>query len=80
MVADDRITHFLALYKQSIKIVKMKQKDNGNKAIIGEPVLDFISGRTDTVASRRLTRRICNVQSLWQLAKMTETVKKYGRY
>ncbi len=54
----------------------MKHKENTNNASAGAPVLDFISGKTNTVAARRLTRNIGSVQTLWQLAKMAGIVKK----
>ena len=54
----------------------MKQKNNSNKAKTCEPILDFISGKTNTFAAKRLTKSICSIQSLWQLAKMTRVVRK----
>lgn len=53
----------------------MKQKNNSSKAKASEPILDFISGKTQTSAAKRLTRSIASLQSLWQLAKMTRIVK-----
>lgn len=53
----------------------MNQKDNINSLRTGEPVIDFISGKTDTLAAKRLTKRICRLQSLWILAKMANAVK-----
>lgn len=53
----------------------MKQ-NNSNKAKTCEPILDFISGKTNTFAAKRLTKSICSIQSLWQLAKMTGVVRK----
>ena len=52
----------------------MKQKDNKTKS--GEPILDFITGKTKTSTARRLTKSIGSIQSLWQLAKMTSVVRK----
>ena len=57
----------------------MKQKNNSNKAKTCEPILDFISGKTQTSAAKRLTRRIVSLQSLWQLAKMTGIVKESSK-
>ena len=54
----------------------MKQKNNSNKAKTSEPILGFISGKTNTFAAKRLTKSISSIQSLWQLAKMTEVVRK----
>lgn len=54
----------------------MKQKSNSNKAKAGDPILDFISGKTNTSAAKRLTKSINSIQSLWLLAKMTGAVKK----
>ena len=54
----------------------MKQKNNSNKAKVSEPILDFISGKTNTFAAKRLTKSISSIQSLWQLAKMTEVVRR----
>jgi hypothetical protein len=51
----------------------MKQN---NKSKSGEPILDFISGKTNTSAAKRLTKSIGSLQSLWQLAKMTGVVRK----
>lgn len=56
----------------------MKHKDNSNKVKVGEPILDFISGKMDTTAAKRVTKNIGCLQSLWQLAKMTGIVKKYS--
>lgn len=53
----------------------MKQKNNSNKSKGSEPVLDFISGKTNTPAAKRLTKAIGSVQCLWHLAKMTGIVK-----
>ena len=57
----------------------MKQKNNSNKAKASEPILDFISGKTQTSAAKRLTRSIVGLQSLWQLAKMTEIVRESSK-
>ena len=54
----------------------MKQKSNSSKSKTSEPILDFISGKTNTFAAKRLTMNICSIQSLWQLAKMTGVVRK----
>lgn len=53
----------------------MKQKNNSNKSKGSEPVLDFISGKTNTPAAKRLTKALGSVQCLWHLAKMTGIVK-----
>ena len=53
----------------------MNQKNNNNKSKNSEPVLDFISGMTNTPAAKRLTKAIGSVQCLWHLAKMTGIVK-----
>ena len=53
----------------------MKQKSNGNRTAACEPVLDFISGNSDTEVSKRLTKHIGSLQTLWQLAKMSRIVK-----
>ena len=52
----------------------MKQKNNKSKS--GEPILDFISGKIQTSAAKRLTRSIISIQSLWQLAKMSGIVRE----
>ena len=57
----------------------MKQKSNSKKTKAGEPVLDFISGKTNTSAAKRLTRSIVSLQSLWQLAKMTRIVRESSK-
>lgn len=57
----------------------MKQKNNSNKAKANEPILDFISGKTQTMAAKRLTKSIVSIQSLWQLAKMTRIVRESGK-
>lgn len=54
----------------------MKHKDNSSKPKVSELVLEFISGKTNTIAAKRLTKSIGSLQSLWLLAKMTEIVKK----
>lgn len=54
----------------------MKQKNNSSKAKVSEPILDFISGKTNTFAAKRLTKSISSIQGLWQLAKMTGVVRK----
>lgn len=56
----------------------MKQKSNTKKTKAEEPILDFISGKTNTSAAKRLTKSIGSLQSLWVLAKMTGVVKKYS--
>lgn len=57
----------------------MKQKNNSSKIKAGEPILDFISGETQTSAAKRLTRSITSLQSLWQLAKMTGIVRESSK-
>ena len=57
----------------------MKQKNNSSKAKVSEPILDFITGRTQTLAAKRLTRSIVSLQSLWHLAKMTRIVKESSK-
>lgn len=57
----------------------MKQKNNSNKAKTCEPILDFIAGKTNTLAAKRLTKSICSIQSLWQLAKMTRIVRESSK-
>ena len=57
----------------------MKQENNSNKAKTSEPILDFISGMTNTFAAKRLTKSICSIQSLWQLAKMTRIVRESSK-
>ena len=57
----------------------MKQKNNINKAKTCEPILAFISGKTNTFAAKRLTKSICSIQSLWQLAKMTRIVRESSK-
>lgn len=52
----------------------MKQKNKKTQS--GDPILDFISGKTETSAAKRLTKSIGSLQSLWQLAKMTGVVRK----
>ena len=54
----------------------MKQKSDSIKAKANEPILDFISDKTQTLAAKRLTRSIVSLHSLWQLAKMSRIVKK----
>lgn len=54
----------------------MKHINNSNNAKVGEPILDFISGKTQTTAAKRVTRSIVSLQSLWQLAKMTRMVRE----
>lgn len=39
------------------------------------PVLEFISGKTETAAAKRVTKGINSLQSLWLLAKMTGNVR-----
>lgn len=55
----------------------MKQKNNKTK--VEEPILDFISGKTNTSAAQRLTKGICSLQSLWQLAKMASIVRESSK-
>lgn len=57
----------------------MKQKNNSNKAKASEPILDFISSKTNTFAAKRLTKSICSIQSLWQLAKMTRIIRESSK-
>ena len=57
----------------------MKQKNNSIKAKVNEPILDFILGKTQTLASKRLTRSIVSLQSLWQLAKMNRIVRESSK-
>ncbi len=57
----------------------MKQKNNSNKANSSEPILDFISGKTQTSVAKRLTRSIASLHSLWQLAKMTKLVRESSK-
>ncbi|MBR2380530.1 MAG: hypothetical protein IKA86_06025 [Paraprevotella sp.] len=54
----------------------MKQIDNINKAKVKNPMLDFLSGNVNTSAAKRLTRSVCSMLSLWQLAKMSRIVNK----
>ena len=55
----------------------MKQNDNHDKLKAGAPIFDFISGNTSTLPAKGLTKNISNMRSLWLLAKMSGTVKKY---
>lgn len=57
----------------------MKQKNNSSKAKVSEPILDFISGKTQTSAAKRLTKSIVSLTSLWQLAKMTGIVRENSK-
>lgn len=57
----------------------MKQKNNSSKAKTSEPILDFILGKTQTSAAKRLTRSIVSLQGLWQLAKMTRIVRESSK-
>ena len=57
----------------------MKQKNNSSKVNASEPILDFISGKTQTSAAKRLTKSIVSLQSLWQLAKMTRIVRESNK-
>lgn len=57
----------------------MKQKNNSSKVNASESILDFISGKTHTLAAKRLTRSIVSWQSLWQLAKMTRIVRESSK-
>ncbi len=54
----------------------MKHKKNNSKTKGGEPILEFISGKTNTLAAKRVTKSIGSLKSLWQLARMTGIVKK----
>lgn len=71
MMVGDRI----AIMPCSI-MMKAKQKNNmsqnsiTNKRGASEPVLDFMSGNTNTPAAKRLTRNIRTTHALWLLAKM----------
>lgn len=56
----------------------MEPNRNVYKQESNEAVLDFISGKVDTLAARRLTKGINNIHSLWLLAKMTGNVR-YSR-
>ena len=57
----------------------MKHKNNSNKAKASEPILDFISGKTQTSAAKRLTKSIVCLQSLWQLAKMSRIIRESSK-
>lgn len=57
----------------------MKQNNNSSRAKKREPILDFISGKTQTTVAKRLTKSIVSLQSLWQLAKMTEIVRESSK-
>ena len=52
----------------------MSQNKN-HKASNQGPVLDFISGKTETESAKRLTAGIHNLRSLWLLAKMTGNLR-----
>lgn len=52
---------------------RMKEKQMEDQVSNG-PVLDFITGKTETAAAKRLTRNIRSVRSLWMLAKMKKAV------
>ena len=54
----------------------MKHNDDNAPANGSEPILDFISGRTNTPSAMRLTKEIRSLHSLWILAKMSRSVKK----
>lgn len=54
----------------------MKHKKNNSKTESGEPILEFISGKTNTLAAKRVTKSIGSLKSLWQLTRMTGIVKK----
>lgn len=53
----------------------MELKNKRTRRVVGELVMKFISGETNTQAARRLTKGICSVEALWLLAKMSKTVK-----
>lgn len=74
-----RIILCVTLFKQSINIIKMKQKNNSNKTKASEAILDFISGKTNTITAKRLTKSICSIQSLWQLAKITKIIRESSK-
>lgn len=46
-----------------------------NERGANNPVLDFISGKADTIAAKRLTKNIRSIHSLWLLAKMSNAVR-----
>ena len=71
----------VTLFRQSINynIITMNQNNNSSNAKDSEPVLDFISGKTQTSASKRITRSIVSLQSLWQLAKMSRIVRESSK-
>lgn len=54
----------------------MNQKNNFDKYEADRAIMDFISGNTNTPAAKGLTNSICNIQSLWLLAKMASNVRK----
>lgn len=58
---------------------QMNQKRMENQTSNG-PVLDFIMGKTDTAAAKRLTRNIRSVRSLWILARMKGAVDETGNW
>ena len=57
----------------------MKQKNISNKVKASEPILDFITGKKQTLAAKRLTKSIVSLQSLWQLAKMTRIIRESSK-
>ena len=54
----------------------MRHNDDNTPTNAGEPILDFISGSTNTPSAMRLTKEIRSLHSLWILAKMSRSVKK----
>lgn len=63
-------------YMRKQNTTKMNQKNNFDKYEVDRAVMDFISGNTNTAAAKGLTNSICNMQSLWLLAKMASNVRK----
>lgn len=57
----------------------MKQKNISNNVKANEPILDFITGKKQTSAAKRLTRNIVRLQSLWQLAKMSRIIRESSK-
>ena len=54
----------------------MENEKTNLKQRSDEPVLDFISGNTDTLAAKRLTKNIRSLRSLWLLSKMSGCNRK----